>query len=514
MIPLPKRNGKKIEGEFYPLQKAELIALRHGKIINNAAFVHFALRYENPFCDRPIEILPKEFALRWGMPESSVYEAIAKLKDKGIFKTRLGKVTIQWVIHSQQETHSDNPEFLRDPRIHSEIPENIPESQNELRDPRIDSEVPENRPPKPSSNKDFNLSQTLQTNQTSQTIQTGVEGVENSFQDPDLDLVNKENCLNEQNYSQQEEVKQEKKVNFKDPGKVEIFRDAVQCNTENTEVVQSSTPIGTKELSQEQSFEIGVERPLTSTQDRLGTQEIAECTKSEKIGTQAYVEVSRNGNAADVCKIPQNLLNKLEDLGISIDEQVRRAIADHDISQAYGAVKHVENTWESINNPRSVFLHQIPKQRVQKGPKPISEEFLEWYQWAIAEGLVVDRPPEHLPKNFRGEPRVTLMIDHYWLEDWEKVRDNPDDYREKIDPKQAKQLWAKAKSVLKAMPDPSPEVTLNEQLNDPILGAELYPKIKHTHHVEFTEVGRPYAATEIIDFEYDTEGIPVGEVKQ
>jgi hypothetical protein len=177
-------------------------------------------------------------------------------------------------------------------------------------------------------------------------------------------------------------------------------------------------------------------------------------------------------------------------------------------------MRHVENTWESINNPRSVFLHQLPLQRIQKGPKPLSNEFLEWYQWAIAEGLVVDRPPEHLPKNFRGEPRVTLVIDHYWVEDWQKVRDNPDDYRQKIDPNLHKKLLAQVKNVFKKMPDAEPEFTLNDKLKDHILGPEVYQQIKRTHNVEFTEEGSPYAATEIIEIEYDEDGFPVDEVKQ
>ncbi|NQZ60817.1 MAG: hypothetical protein HRT59_01330, partial [Crocosphaera sp.] len=46
-IPVPTRNGNKIEGEFYPLQKQELIALKRSRLINNAAFIHLALRYEN-----------------------------------------------------------------------------------------------------------------------------------------------------------------------------------------------------------------------------------------------------------------------------------------------------------------------------------------------------------------------------------------------------------------------------------------------------------------------------------
>jgi hypothetical protein len=92
VIPKPRKDQQgKVQGEFYPLQKAELIALRQAKLINNTAFVHLALRYENPFCDRvatpkeyhKITVIPKEFAMRWQMPESSVYEAIAKLKAAG-----------------------------------------------------------------------------------------------------------------------------------------------------------------------------------------------------------------------------------------------------------------------------------------------------------------------------------------------------------------------------------------------------------------------------------------------
>ncbi len=475
-IPAPTRNGNKINGEFYPLQKEELIALKRSRLINNVAFIHLALRYENPFCDRPIEIFPKKFALRWSIPESSVYEAISKLKDKGILKTRLGKVTIQWVVHSQQSTHSDNPESIprsqnkfRESRIDSEIPENIPKSQNEFRNPRMDSEIPENRASKGASDKGSGLSHTLQTNQTSHTIQTGV-GVENSQLDPVLDLVNKKVDDTEQSYSQQETVKEEKLVNPKDSGKDQSSVDVVQITTRRV----------TKSVTSEQS-------PVTSEQSPV---------------TQSP--------SAD---IPEDLITKLKDLGISLDGEVKRAIADHHISQAYSAIKHVENTWETINNPRGVFLFQLPNQRVQKGPKPISENFLEWYQWAITDGLVIDYPVKYLPTNLRGEPKVKLTIDPGWAEDWQKVRDNPDDYRQKLDPTVRKELWAKMGSMLGRPPQPEPETTLNDQLSDPILGPELYPQIKHSHHVDFTEEGRPYQATPIADIQYDEDGVPIEEVK-
>jgi hypothetical protein len=137
VIPKPRKDQQgKVQGEFYPLQKAELIALRQAKLINNAAFVHLALRYENPFCDRvatpkeyrSITVIPKEFAIRWLLPESSVYEAIGKLKESNAITIKSGKFTIEWVDY-QQEENSENPEKLRDLRKNSENPEKILESQ-------------------------------------------------------------------------------------------------------------------------------------------------------------------------------------------------------------------------------------------------------------------------------------------------------------------------------------------------------------------------------------------------
>ncbi len=65
-----------------------------------------------------------------------------------------------------------------------------------------------------------------------------------------------------------------------------------------------------------------------------------------------------------------------QELEIPLDNQVRKAIASHHISQAYGAAAHVENTWDSINNPRGVFLFQLPKQPIEQLGSRYSEEIL------------------------------------------------------------------------------------------------------------------------------------------
>ncbi|MGB5594520.1 MAG: hypothetical protein WBM62_10880 [Crocosphaera sp.] len=415
----------------------------------------------------------------------SVQRFLKKFKHFNLIEYELNRFKYKTTAGSphQEEATPGSPKRHQDRQNDPRIAKTTPGSPKRHQDRFGSPECPSDNDPSPS--------QTLQTNQTSQTIQMGVEGVENSGSDPDLDLVNKKIEDYEQNYSQQEEVKQEKQINPKDPkqdrSSATVVQDTTKRCTNQPTVIQNTTK---------------------------------RCTKSEEIVETLHatsvqkVEVSSNGHASNVCKIPQDLINKLEELHIPLDEKVCKAIADHHISQAYGAMRHVENTWESVNNPRSVFLHQLPLQRIQKGPKPLSEEFLQWYQWAIADGLVVDRLPEHLPKNFRGEPRVTLVIDHYWLEDWEKVRDNPDDYRQKIDPNLHKKLLAQVKNVFKKMPDAEPEFTLNDKLKDHILGPEVYQQIKRTHNVEFTEEGSPYAATEIIEIEYDEDGFPVDEVKQ
>jgi hypothetical protein len=169
MIPKPQRDDKgRVQGEFYPLQKAELVALRKAKLINNAAFVHLALRYENPFCDHPIIVIPKEFGLRWQIPESSVYEAIAKLKENHTITIRSGKVTIEWANSddSQQASDSENPEKFWNPRKNSGTPEKILESQKKFRNPRKNSGNSEKRASKPAQGKNSKVLQTIQTYQT------------------------------------------------------------------------------------------------------------------------------------------------------------------------------------------------------------------------------------------------------------------------------------------------------------------------------------------------------------
>ena len=312
-IPVPQRINNKLSEDFYPLQKDELMTLREVKLINNAAYVHLALRYENPFCDRPVQIIPKEFALRWQIPESSVYKAIAKLKDLGVLNIKSGKLVIDWIIKPDKSVNAEPETVTEDiaesdnsqPVNNSQIQQKILRSDNSFSDPAKNSQIRENRGLKPLVDIAFSIPQTLQTTQTNQTKRG-----------------------------------KEKKSN----------KEEVQKLVQKSKVEPESTSdISNKSVGQ------------------TTAEVVQEKTK--------IISPSKKSAEKDVA-IPNDLRERLEELEIRLDAQVLKAIASHHISQAYGAAAHVENTKESIINTRAVFLHQLPQQRIEKLGDRYSEELL------------------------------------------------------------------------------------------------------------------------------------------
>ena len=339
-IPVPQRNNNKLIEDFYPLQKEELMALREVKLINNAAYVHLALRYENPYCDRPVEIIPKEFALRWRIPESSVYKAIAKLKELGILNIKSGKLVIDWIIKPDNKPANVEPEPVTEaiavndfshPAENYQIQQKIIRSDNSFSHSAKNSPIRENRGLKPLS--DIG-SETLQTIQTFQTNQTQVEGDATFFE------------------------------NEEQP-KTEVVREIVR----SSQALEMNSSDATS-----QSQEVKEEKKLVSNDESVGQSTRGVVQEKPKI-----ISPSKKFGTSDKPKsveLPEDLKEKLQELEIPLDKQVRKAIASHHISQAYGACAHVENTWDTINNPRSVFLYQLPKQPIEKLGSRYSEEIL------------------------------------------------------------------------------------------------------------------------------------------
>ena len=293
-IPAPTRINNKVNGSFYPLQKDELIALRKSRLINNSAFVHFALRMSNPFLDRPIELLPKEFSDEWDLPLSSVYEAIAKLESKKIIEIKTGKVVLSWINNDSTQNqdnccnidHCNLDETKTHSLSHSEISDSIAKSQNQFQDSGKYSESSENPVPEPLSGNSFDSSQTIHTYYTNQT--------------------------------QAEETEEKTELSVRNIGGVNYLVEEVHQPPQLTSVGET------------------LNKPRNKPKPKR------------------------------VEKIPQDLIDKLEELEISIDERVIKAISRHHISQAYSAAAHIERTKETISNPTGVFLYQLPKQKVEK----------------------------------------------------------------------------------------------------------------------------------------------------
>jgi len=159
----------------YQLKALELKTLKGAGIINNAALVYFILKLKNPWCDRPVKINPLELAIEWEIPESSVYEAIAKLKAAEVIHINTAEIIISF-----PNQISDLPEPFQDSRVDSDIPESILISQNGFQDSRMDSDIPENSKPEPSNSKDSSAPHTIQT--YSDFIQTLSEGERENFE--------------------------------------------------------------------------------------------------------------------------------------------------------------------------------------------------------------------------------------------------------------------------------------------------------------------------------------------
>jgi hypothetical protein len=265
-IPVPERINNKVQGDFYPLQREELLALKSARIINNAAYVHMALRYENPFCDRPIQILPREFAQRWNLPESSVYEALTKLKKLGILAINTGKLLLSWIVPEpsqvagsvdtrrsnttvsqrgelfrptvpQQDEIFDNDEFLQDPKINSEISELIPEFSNQFQNLVIDSEIPENQELEPILNQGSSFPQTIQT--SSKFNQTFSEDDErdnlNSIEEEKSNAENSCQLKAKEQKSSQQLLEKQKDVELE-------LNSAVPCNESLQKESEPSSP--------------------------------------------------------------------------------------------------------------------------------------------------------------------------------------------------------------------------------------------------------------------------------
>ncbi|MBD2437385.1 hypothetical protein [Nostoc sp. FACHB-110] len=190
-IPRPTRNEKgKIVGEFYPLQKAELLALRKSRYISSTAYVHLALRYENPWCDGEIEIDADRFCKEWDVSRSRFYGAISRLETDNIIITSKGKFFLLW---SDPNSGTDSQFWDENPNFGNEVPELGQDSQSWENNPKVGND----QPPETLTDKAFKKDETQTYKTTPDLIQTFSDGESQKQDDVDATESQRTTLLNQ-----------------------------------------------------------------------------------------------------------------------------------------------------------------------------------------------------------------------------------------------------------------------------------------------------------------------------
>ncbi len=303
----------------------------------------------DPFGDRGAKFLPAELMLKCGVKRATYFAAKAKFQKLGLFDFRDGVTKVfnlqghsNSTAHSQQQKpiESKTSDYSQQTQLveskSSDSQSKISDSQSKISDSQ--SKISDSESAKPLKN---GASDSPQTIQTLQTNQTGAGEQVKSH-------------LRQQRRSLKAKVKSEVEASVK----------------------SQDSSSSTNELS--------------SLSDVL---EGATSLKSDKSSAPVTQNTTKNSTPWD---IPQDLRNKLEELEIPLDARVLKAIATHRLSQAYGAVAHIENTRETINNPRGVFLFQISRQPIEslgsRGRVMTARDF---------DGYTVEHLKKMYPNNWR-----------------------------------------------------------------------------------------------------------------
>ncbi|MCT7968997.1 helix-turn-helix domain-containing protein [Laspinema sp. D1] len=121
----------------------------------------------------------------------------------------------------------------------------------------------------------------------------------------------------------------------------------------------------TKSLASQQHSSIEASVPaVASNESEIITQHREEPASKQTVTVEATVPavVARPQET----NLTQEVKDKLAGCQIPLDKKVVEAIEKHHISQVYAALAHVEATWETIENPRGVFLFQLPQKPIER----------------------------------------------------------------------------------------------------------------------------------------------------
>lgn len=230
---------------------------------------------------------------------------------------------------------SQDSEQLANPVTNSEIPESITKFQNKFSESRTNPELSENQSPESIPDKGCN---------SPQTIQTATEESKKVMSENSSEKISN-NVLD---------------------------RDSLSGNRalEKEETPQSMSP-----LSKVLNSSTGIENSKSNR---------------NKPVIQTPKQHSQN------TEIPDDIKEKLQQINIPPIERVRGAINKYHRSQILGAIDHVINTWETINDPKKIFFYQLPKQKVEQlGTRG------KVYRASDEGGYTIERIKKMYPYNWR-----------------------------------------------------------------------------------------------------------------
>ena len=294
----------------------------------------------DPFGSRGAKFSPSELMLKCSVKKSTYFAAKAKFQKLGLFDFRDGVTKVfnlqGHFNHCEHRDYSQQPELI----------------ESKISDYSQQQEFIESKISDYSQQQEFIESKISDYSQQQELIESKISESNSKISESESEISELESKISES--------RTPKPLKDEDSGSLKTIKTIKTNQTEGVvEKISEETappPPAPQVKSQNQKSS-----PANVTNSGSSFTHISNTLASSPKPQQRTNSAPSENNS----QIPQDLRNKLEELEIPLDGRVRKAIASHHISQAYGAVAHIERTWETINNPRGVFLFQISRQPVE-----------------------------------------------------------------------------------------------------------------------------------------------------
>ena len=331
--------SQKIQVQFYPLTNDTTSMLRKGKLTAAEWRIWSYLVEVDPWGgladasakQRYQDLDSLDVMSQCDCSRATFYRAITKfqklglfdIQDKGFSIRNLTGVSKLKATNKEKKLNKDNcsqKTEVSETRTQSQNCKSSLKNENLFSEMRKQSQNCENQSPKPPSDKGYNSPQTIQNIQTIQTATEEGKKVisENSSSEISENVLNRDSLSSVASHSRPRDRAQEREDESPQP-----MSSLSNVLTHTTEI---------------KNGQLNLNRPAIQTPKQH----------------------SQNTS------IPDDIKEKLQQINIPLDERVRGAINKYHPSQILGAIDHVRDTWETINDPKKIFLYQLPKQKVEQ----------------------------------------------------------------------------------------------------------------------------------------------------